>query len=184
MCREATGRLSFAKRLIEVDADKPLPDSFTVIIPNEDGVDPIEVTVRLEYPWRPSWCSQCSIFGHNVQNCPVCVARQEKKIREELEAKKGEQEKEEFIVVHRKGKRKVPSQQGYFQQGGYYQGNNFQGGNGQGARKLGGGGVGNKKQTSNFQYVETFNCIQFTTQYSGNLKWLKRSISRIIHNQQ
>ncbi|KAK1388012.1 hypothetical protein POM88_016190 [Heracleum sosnowskyi] len=116
MCREATGRLSFAKLLIEVDVDKPLPDSLTVIIPNEDGVDPIEVTVRVEYPWRPSWCSQCSIFGHNVQNCPVCVARQEKKIREELEAKKGKQEKEEFIVVHRKGKGKVPSQQGYFQQ--------------------------------------------------------------------
>ncbi|KAK1390958.1 hypothetical protein POM88_019136 [Heracleum sosnowskyi] len=33
---EATGRLSFAKLLIEVDANKPLPDRLYVLIPNED----------------------------------------------------------------------------------------------------------------------------------------------------
>ncbi|KAK1389486.1 hypothetical protein POM88_017664 [Heracleum sosnowskyi] len=47
MCHEATGRLSFAKLLIEVDAKKPLPDYFYMLIPNEEGREPVEVVVRV-----------------------------------------------------------------------------------------------------------------------------------------
>ncbi|KAK1381256.1 hypothetical protein POM88_028000 [Heracleum sosnowskyi] len=140
MCREATSRLSFAKLLIEVDAKKLLPDELYVFIPNEDGRDPLEVVVRVEYPWRPSWCANCLIFDHNVHGCPIMVAKWEKEMREELEVKKkGEQEREEFTVVQRKGKEKMGGQgnqnQGLYQQGGKFVSNY------------------KKKHNSNFFYV-------------------------------
>ncbi|KAL8124538.1 hypothetical protein AgCh_012257 [Apium graveolens] len=46
MCREATGRLSFAKMLIEVDARNQLPDNLFVHIMRDDGGDSVEENTR------------------------------------------------------------------------------------------------------------------------------------------
>ncbi|KAL8124534.1 hypothetical protein AgCh_012253 [Apium graveolens] len=80
MCREATGRLSFAKMLIEVDARNQLPDNLFVHIMRDDGGDSVEVSLKVEYPWRPSWCTKCVKFGHSGDG---------------------------FTVVHRPGKEKL-----------------------------------------------------------------------------
>ncbi|KAK1354983.1 hypothetical protein POM88_048239 [Heracleum sosnowskyi] len=139
MCREATGRLSFAKLLIEVDAKIPLPDNLYVLIPSEDGREPVEVVVHVEYPWRPSWCAKCLMFGHNVHLFPVMVALHENEMREELEAKKGEKGNDEFTVVHRNEKEKMGSNGGQ-DQGAYYQGSKVLFNN-------------KKKHGNNFNYV-------------------------------
>lgn len=109
MCQEASGGLSFAKLLIEVDVDvdNPLPDELFIHIPHEDFLEPVEVAPRVEYPWHPSWCDVCSIFGHNIHNCPVIADIQEKKLKEDSEAKKREQEKDDFITMQRKCKEKM-----------------------------------------------------------------------------
>lgn len=110
MCRVASGRLSFAMLLIEVDANKPLPDKLFVHIPHDDFLEPMEVVLRVDYPWRPSWCPTCSLSGHNVHNCPVVRAAQEKKYQENKEDKKGFNDKDDFTRVQRKGKGKMGSQ--------------------------------------------------------------------------
>lgn len=139
MCKEATGRLSFAKLLIEVDANKPLPDQVFVVIPKEEDRDEMEVRVRLEYPWRPSWCPTCSIFGHSVHICPISNAGHEKKGRDELVGKSATQEMGGFVEVHRKGKNKVGQFYSNQKQGIPFQGNrNF---------------VHNKKKQSSFSYI-------------------------------
>lgn len=110
MCRDASGRLSFAKLLIEVEANKELPDQLFVVIPNEEGKEPVEVSLRVEYPWRPTWCSHCSIFGHSNRVCSALIKKQaeEKKLVIENNSKPKDDEQEEgFIVVQRKGKGKM-----------------------------------------------------------------------------
>lgn len=123
--------------LIEVDANKALPDRLHVVIPKEDERDPLEAFVRVEYPWRPSWCSNCSIFGHIVHNCPVLAVLQEKKTRDDLEAYKKKQGEEEFTVVQRRGKEKMAQVGGQNQWGASNQGWKFSG----------------KKHNSKYQYA-------------------------------
>lgn len=111
MCREASGRLSFAKLLIEVDARKPLPENLYVHIPSDDGREPVEVCLRVEYPWRPTWCTQCVKFGHSVHVCPVLAGLREieqAKVAEESKVGDGVKDPDAgFKVIQQKGKEKV-----------------------------------------------------------------------------
>lgn len=109
MCREATGRLSFAKMLVEVEANCPLPEELVLRIPSEDFLEPMEVKLRVVYPWRPSWCSTCLAFGHNVVRCPVVEGMKSKgEVRIDKEKLAEAKENEEgFQVVKRRGKEKV-----------------------------------------------------------------------------
>ncbi|KAL8104612.1 hypothetical protein AgCh_028725 [Apium graveolens] len=111
MCRAATGRLSFAKLLVEVDAKRDLPDNLVVLIPGDDGSRAVEVNLKVEYPWRPSWCSKCVKFGHSIHECPVIVAA---KILENQSKKNdimGDPEivgsERDFNVVQHRGKEKM-----------------------------------------------------------------------------
>lgn len=54
----------FAWVCIEVGVDDEFPESIIVDIESIG-----EVTVRVEYPWKPKACSICVKFGHRDQEC-------------------------------------------------------------------------------------------------------------------
>ncbi|KAL8097941.1 hypothetical protein AgCh_030893 [Apium graveolens] len=89
----------------------PLPGQLFVLISYEDGRNPMEVSLKVEYPWRPSWCSKCLKFGHSALGCPVLTVAREMeqiKIREIGQALGDVKDQEEgFTVVQRKGKEGV-----------------------------------------------------------------------------
>ncbi|GKB11556.1 hypothetical protein Tco_0845479 [Tanacetum coccineum] len=61
MCIESWGRSSFARCLIEINAEDVLQDSLTIGIPCEDDGFSIEI-VSIEYEWKPPRCDLCKIL--------------------------------------------------------------------------------------------------------------------------
>ncbi|GKC41131.1 RNA-directed DNA polymerase, eukaryota, reverse transcriptase zinc-binding domain protein [Tanacetum coccineum] len=71
MCREWSGRLGYARVLVEINAEDEFPDK--IKINYVDGLMKIKSTkwVRVEYTWKPSRCIHCKVFGHSLNNCEV-----------------------------------------------------------------------------------------------------------------
>lgn len=61
-------RLSFAKICVEVTVDSPLPDVVEVEYANGSSA-----FVATKYPWKPSRCSECRVFGHTEARHKVHV---------------------------------------------------------------------------------------------------------------
>ncbi|XP_022015038.1 uncharacterized protein LOC110914558 [Helianthus annuus] len=80
MCAYSWGRSSFARALIEIDADHELKDHIVVAIPKLDEDGYITEKVKIEYEWQPQRCSICCIFGHNDQTCAKNVQNKEKQV--------------------------------------------------------------------------------------------------------
>ncbi|XP_022007507.1 uncharacterized protein LOC110906721 [Helianthus annuus] len=80
MCADSWGRSSFARALIEIDADQELKDHIVIAIPKLDEDGYITEKVKIEYEWQPQRCSICCIFGHNDQNCAKNVQHKEKQV--------------------------------------------------------------------------------------------------------
>nr|GEY66601.1 hypothetical protein [Tanacetum cinerariifolium] len=74
MCIESWGRSSFARYLIEINANDLLKESLTmgVLLINEPGFT-IE-TVSIEYEWKPPYCELCKIFGRILYHFPKKVS--------------------------------------------------------------------------------------------------------------
>ncbi|PWA67348.1 DUF4283 domain-containing protein [Artemisia annua] len=66
---KGSGRLGYARVLIEVDASKEYADK--VEINYVDVQLKVKKTkwVRVEYSWKPDRCSQCNVFGHSSSQC-------------------------------------------------------------------------------------------------------------------
>lgn len=60
---ESTSRISFAKICMEVNDTSALLHSVEVLTASGKVV-----TVRIKYPWRPTKCVSCKVFGHNECN--------------------------------------------------------------------------------------------------------------------
>ncbi|XP_022030851.1 uncharacterized protein LOC110931782 [Helianthus annuus] len=80
MCADSWGRSSFARALIEIDADNELKDHIVVAIPKLDDDGYVTERVKVEYEWQPHRCSVCCIFGHNDQTCVKNVLNKEKQV--------------------------------------------------------------------------------------------------------
>ncbi|KAJ9535280.1 hypothetical protein OSB04_un001622 [Centaurea solstitialis] len=78
-CLKQAGRVGFARVLVEVSAEKILPDEIIGLIPSLDGGAEKEVRIRVEYKWKPSRCSHCSLFGHTFDGCGVRPLSDEEK---------------------------------------------------------------------------------------------------------
>ncbi|GJW92492.1 hypothetical protein Tco_0170045 [Tanacetum coccineum] len=68
--RIEAGRSSFARCLIEVNADDVLKESLTIGVPLIDDSSFSIKTVRIEYEWRLPRCDTCKIFDHVHDQCP------------------------------------------------------------------------------------------------------------------
>ncbi|GJS91495.1 sodium/hydrogen exchanger 6 [Tanacetum coccineum] len=53
MCKESWGRSSFARCLIEINAEVEFTESITIGIPELEGTDYIKETIRVKYEWKP-----------------------------------------------------------------------------------------------------------------------------------
>ncbi|PWA46276.1 zinc knuckle CX2CX4HX4C [Artemisia annua] len=59
------GRASFARVLIEVDADRELVENVEVCYESLGK----SMNLRVEYAWKPPHCTQCKVFGHESKAC-------------------------------------------------------------------------------------------------------------------
>ncbi|GJV55861.1 RNA-directed DNA polymerase, eukaryota, reverse transcriptase zinc-binding domain protein [Tanacetum coccineum] len=88
MCNSGNGRTGYARVIIEVEADRGVPD-------------------QVEYDWKPPLYSFCSVFGHTDEKCRYRprtveeIKENDKATRDVEEAKKKDKE-EEFVQVNRK----------------------------------------------------------------------------------
>ncbi|KAG5545007.1 hypothetical protein RHGRI_017464 [Rhododendron griersonianum] len=62
-------RLSFAKICVEINVDSPLLDVVEVEYANGASA-----FINVKYPWKPSCCSECHVFGHTEASHKVKVA--------------------------------------------------------------------------------------------------------------
>ncbi|GKC36628.1 hypothetical protein Tco_1049012 [Tanacetum coccineum] len=73
MCIQSWGRSSYARALIEIQADVELKDTIVVVMPKFVGDGFYTCTIRVEYEWKPPRYSCCKIFGHVQDECPKNV---------------------------------------------------------------------------------------------------------------
>ncbi|GJU19793.1 hypothetical protein Tco_0766858 [Tanacetum coccineum] len=80
MCIESWGRSSFARCLIEINAEDALKESLTMGVPLIQGTRFTIETITIEYERKPPRCDLCKIFGHvqdhflkKVSNTPTVV---------------------------------------------------------------------------------------------------------------
>ncbi|GJR42407.1 zinc knuckle CX2CX4HX4C containing protein [Tanacetum coccineum] len=74
MCIESWGRSSFARCLIEINANDVLKENLTIGVPLLDVLGFTIETVSIEYEWKPPRCDLCKIFGHVQDHCPKKVS--------------------------------------------------------------------------------------------------------------
>ncbi|KAJ9561159.1 hypothetical protein OSB04_006319 [Centaurea solstitialis] len=63
-CIKQAGRVGFARVLVEVSADRSIPDN---------------IKVSAEYKWKPPRCDHCKIFGHTFAKCEMRILSEEEK---------------------------------------------------------------------------------------------------------
>ncbi|KAM0036002.1 putative transcription factor interactor and regulator CCHC(Zn) family [Helianthus debilis subsp. tardiflorus] len=62
-CANQTGKLGYARVLVDVKAACNLPSEVEVVYPNRI------TTLKVSYQWKPPICSYCVVFGHNDLQC-------------------------------------------------------------------------------------------------------------------
>ncbi|GJX79296.1 nucleotide-diphospho-sugar transferase [Tanacetum coccineum] len=70
MCMQSWGRSSYVRVMIEFRDDVELKDNIVVAMPKITREGHYTCNVRVEYEWKPPWCSSCNIFGHIHEECP------------------------------------------------------------------------------------------------------------------
>ncbi|GKC74412.1 RNA-directed DNA polymerase, eukaryota, reverse transcriptase zinc-binding domain protein [Tanacetum coccineum] len=109
MCKMGNGRMGFARVLIDVEAEKGLPEKIEIVYKNKEGVVTGNKSVNVSYDWSPPMCSFCKVFGHCEKNY-VCRPRLVNEFMEmERNVMKNKHESTEFEQVRYKkiGVRKV-----------------------------------------------------------------------------
>nr|GEW35860.1 hypothetical protein [Tanacetum cinerariifolium] len=69
MCRASTGRLGYARVLVEINATDAFFDKIEINYMDEMKKVKSTKWARVEYTWKPDRCSHCNVFGHSVQIC-------------------------------------------------------------------------------------------------------------------
>ncbi|GKD28369.1 putative reverse transcriptase domain-containing protein, partial [Tanacetum coccineum] len=70
MCMQSWGRSSYAREMIELQADVELKDTIVVVMHKLTGEGFYTCTVRVEYEWKPPRCACCKVFGQIQEECP------------------------------------------------------------------------------------------------------------------
>ncbi|KAJ9535398.1 hypothetical protein OSB04_un001488 [Centaurea solstitialis] len=89
-CIKQTGRVGFARVLVEVMAEKSISDCVIGVIPFLDGSGEKEIKVKAEYRWKPPRCDHCKIFGHTFASCEVRTLSDDEKnarLKKEIQTK-------------------------------------------------------------------------------------------------
>ncbi|XP_021994704.1 uncharacterized protein LOC110891319 [Helianthus annuus] len=106
MCLDSWGRISYARALTEVSADKNLKEEITMAVPDLQGEGYVKETMYVEYEWSPHRCSLCCVFGHADDHCPK---QPRKMVKQNYEDKQNKP----FDAGKRYDKRPVVDEEGY-----------------------------------------------------------------------
>ncbi|GJR07793.1 retrotransposon protein, putative, ty1-copia subclass [Tanacetum coccineum] len=79
MCMQSWGRSSYARVMIELQADVEVKDNIVVAMPKIIGEGHYICNVRVEYQWKPPRCASCKVFGHIHEECLKNTGAGEKK---------------------------------------------------------------------------------------------------------
>ncbi|GKC61942.1 nucleotide-diphospho-sugar transferase, partial [Tanacetum coccineum] len=63
------GRSSYARVMIELQADVELKDNIVMALPRIKREGYYTCNIRVEYEWKPPRCARCKVFGHDKE-CP------------------------------------------------------------------------------------------------------------------
>nr|GFA71700.1 hypothetical protein [Tanacetum cinerariifolium] len=75
-----TGRIGYARALIEVSADIDLKKEVTMAVPLLIGEGHIKEKMVVEYDWTPPRYDDCKVFGHLTHDCPKRVVEPVKEV--------------------------------------------------------------------------------------------------------
>ncbi|GJW53119.1 hypothetical protein Tco_0097204, partial [Tanacetum coccineum] len=70
MCLQFWDMSSYARTMIELQADVELKDTIMVAMPKLTREGFYTCIVRVEYLWKPSRCACCKVLGHYLDECP------------------------------------------------------------------------------------------------------------------
>ncbi|GJR89328.1 zinc knuckle CX2CX4HX4C containing protein, partial [Tanacetum coccineum] len=59
----------FARVMVDVSANKPLPSVIEVVYRNGSNEEMCKKTVNVAYDWKQPMCSDCCVFGHSNLKC-------------------------------------------------------------------------------------------------------------------
>nr|GEV49843.1 hypothetical protein [Tanacetum cinerariifolium] len=79
MCMQSWGRSSYARVMVELQADVELNDNIVMAMPKITREGHYTCNVRVEYEWKPFRCSSCKVFGHIHEECTKNTGACEKK---------------------------------------------------------------------------------------------------------
>ncbi|GJQ99589.1 RNA-directed DNA polymerase, eukaryota, reverse transcriptase zinc-binding domain protein [Tanacetum coccineum] len=79
MCMQSWSRSSYARIMIELQADVELKDNIIVAMPKIIREGHYICNVRFEYEWKPPRCASCKVFGRIHEECPKNTCAGEKK---------------------------------------------------------------------------------------------------------
>nr|GEW21206.1 hypothetical protein [Tanacetum cinerariifolium] len=84
------GRSSYARVMIELQADVELKDNIVVVMPRIKGEGYYTCNIRVEYEWKPPRFASCKVFGHVHEECPKNIgAGATKKLKKPSQTLKG-----------------------------------------------------------------------------------------------
>ncbi|GJZ71319.1 retrotransposon protein, putative, ty1-copia subclass [Tanacetum coccineum] len=90
MCMQSWGRSSYARAMIELQADVELKDNIVVVMPKITREGHYICNICVEYEWKPSRCASCKVFGHIPKECSKNIGVGEtKKLKNTSQAPKG-----------------------------------------------------------------------------------------------
>nr|GEZ33649.1 hypothetical protein [Tanacetum cinerariifolium] len=104
MCLDLWGKCTYARVLIEMKADKELPDSLIVVVPFTNGKGHSLDKIKVEYKWKPPRCATCCTFDHNDDQCPKIVKEVKSTSTNQVNA-------EGFTTVNKKKNKPPPKKQ-------------------------------------------------------------------------
>ncbi|GJZ20198.1 RNA-directed DNA polymerase, eukaryota, reverse transcriptase zinc-binding domain protein [Tanacetum coccineum] len=64
----------FARVMVDVSANKPLPSVIEVVYRNRLNEEMCKKTVNVAYDWKQPICSDCCVFGHSNLKCGKKIA--------------------------------------------------------------------------------------------------------------
>ncbi|GJY52437.1 zinc knuckle CX2CX4HX4C containing protein [Tanacetum coccineum] len=80
MCKMGVGRVRYARVLVEVSAKKVLPQEFKIVYRDKGNEEICRKVIHVKYDRKPTRCSECCVFGHNVDNCVKNKPNKEKDV--------------------------------------------------------------------------------------------------------
>ncbi|GJQ90834.1 RNA-directed DNA polymerase, eukaryota, reverse transcriptase zinc-binding domain protein [Tanacetum coccineum] len=80
MCKMGVGRVRYARILVQVSAKKVLPQEIEIVYRDKGNEEICRKVIHVKYDWKPTRCSECCVFGHNVDNCVKNKPNKEKDV--------------------------------------------------------------------------------------------------------